>query len=129
MQNITTSTELKDAILLLKEQQVVQGQVMKEHFFTVVESIKPINILRSTISQVKSSPDLMGGLLSTTVGLVAGYLSNKTLVGSSANVFKKLLGTVLQFGITTMIVKNPESVKALGRTILHRIFNKKEADS
>jgi hypothetical protein len=129
MQNITTSTELKDAILLLEERQVVQGLVLKEQFFTVVESIKPVNILKSTFTQVTSSPDLLGGMLSTTVGLAAGYLSNKTLVGSSANLFKKLLGTVLQFGITTMIVKNPEAVKSLGQILLHRIFNKKEAGS
>jgi hypothetical protein len=129
MQNITTSTELKEAILLLEEQQVVQGLFLREQFFTVVESIKPVNILRSTFSQVRSSPDLLGGMLSTTVGLAAGYLSNKTLVGSSANLLKKLLGTVLQFGITTMIVKNPEAVKSLGQILLHRIFNKKEAGS
>jgi hypothetical protein len=129
MQNITTSTELKEAIILLEEQQSVQGLALKGQFFTVVESIKPVNLIRSTFNQVTSSPDLLGGLLSTTVGLAAGYLSNKTLVGSSANLFKKLLGTVLQFGITTMIVKNPDAVKTLGQTILHRIFNKKEAGS
>jgi hypothetical protein len=129
MQNITTSTELHDAILHLEEQQVVRGLALKEQFFVVVESIKPVNILRSTISQVTSSPDLLSGMLSTTVGLAAGYLSNKTLVGSSANLFKKLLGTVLQFGITTMIVKNPDAVKSLGQILLHRIFTKKETGS
>jgi hypothetical protein len=129
MGNITTSTELRNAILLLEEQQSVQGLVLREQFFDVVESIKPVNIFKSTLSQVTSSPDLLGGLLSTTVGLAAGYLSNKTLVGSSANLFKKLLGTVLQFGITTMIVKNPEAVKSLGQILLHRVFNKKETGS
>jgi hypothetical protein len=129
MQIITTSTELKDAIKLLEDRQSIQGAVLKEQFFEVIESIRPVNLIRSTFNQVASSPDLLGGLLSTTVGLAAGYISNKTLVGSSANLFKKLLGTVLQFGITTMIVKNPEAVRTLGQTILHRIFNKKETDS
>jgi hypothetical protein len=129
MQNITSSTELKNAIILMEEQQAVQGLVLKEQFFAIVESIKPVNLIRSTFNQVTSSPDLLGGLLSTTLGLAAGYISNKTLVGSSANLFKKLLGTVLQFGITTMIVKNPEAVKSLGQILLHRIFNKKVAGS
>jgi hypothetical protein len=129
MQIITTSTELKDAIKLLEDRQSIQGAVLKEQFFEVIESIRPVNLIRSTFSQLRSSPDLLGGVLSTTVGLAAGYLSKKTLVGSSANLFKKLLGTVLQFGITTMIVKNPEAVKTLGQTLLHRIFNKKETDS
>jgi hypothetical protein len=129
MQNITSSTELKEAIMLLEEQHFAQGLVLKEQFFAVIESIKPVNLIRSTFNQVKSSPDLLGGMLSTTIGLAAGYLSNKTLVGSSANLLKKLLGTVLQFGITTMIVKNPEAVKSLGQIILHRLFNKKETGS
>jgi len=129
MQNITTSAELKDAIRILEERQAIQGTVLKENFFTVVESIKPVNILKSTFSQLRSSPDLMGGMLSTTVGLAAGYLSNKTLVGSSANLFRKLMGTVLQFGITSMIVKNPDAVKSLGQILVRRIFNKKEAGS
>ena len=129
MQIITTSTELKDAIKLLEDRQSIQGAVLKEQFFEVIESVRPVNLIKSTFSQLRSSPDLLGGMLSTTVGLAAGYLSNKTLVGSSANLFKKLLGTVLQFGITTMIVKNPEAVKTLGQNLLHRIFNKKEIDS
>lgn len=129
MQIITTSTELKDAIKLLEDRQSIQGAVLKEQFFEVIESVRPVNLIKSTFSQLRSSPDLLGGMLSTTVGLAAGYLSNKTFVGSSANLFKKLLGTVLQFGITTMIVKNPEAVKTLGQNLLHRIFNKKEIDS
>jgi hypothetical protein len=129
MQIINTSKELKDAIKLLEDRQSIQGAELKEQFFEIIESIRPVNLIRSTFSRLRSSPDLMGGMLSTTVGLAAGYLSNKTLVGSSANLFKKLLGTVLQFGITTMIVKNPEAVKTLGQTLLHRIFNKKKIDS
>jgi hypothetical protein len=129
MQNITTSKELKEAIILLEEQQAVQGLVLKEQFSTVLESLKPINLIKSTFSQLKSSPDFFDGMLSTTVGLAAGYLSKKTLVGSSANVIRKLLGTLMQFGITTMIAKNPEAVKLVGQNILHRIFNKKETDS
>jgi hypothetical protein len=129
MQNITTSKELKEAIILLEEQQSAQGLVLKEQFSAVLESLKPVNLIKSAFSQMKSSPDIFGGMLSTTVGLAAGYLSKKTLVGSSANLIKKLLGTLLQFGITTMIAKNPEAVKSVGQNILHRIFNKKETDS
>ena len=129
MQSITSTVELKEAIRLLQEQQTYQGLILKEEFFTVTESMKPINIIKSTFSQVASSHDLIGNLLSTTVGLAAGYISKKTLVGSSANLLKKLFGTVFQFGITTLIARNPEAVKSLGHTLLHRMLNKKTADS
>ena len=129
MQSISSTVELKEAIRLLQEQQAFQGLVLKEEFFNVMESIKPINIIKSTFSQVSSSHDLIGNILSTTVGLAAGYISNKTLVGSSANLLKRLFGTVFQFGITSLIARNPEAVKSLGHTLLHRMLNKKAADS
>jgi hypothetical protein len=129
MQSISSAEELKEAIRLLQEQQTFQGLVLKEEFFNVMESIKPVNIIKSTFNQVASSHDLIGNILSTTVGLAAGYISNKTLVGSSANLLKKLFGTIFQFGITTLIARNPEAVKSLGHTLLHRMLNKKTADS
>ena len=129
MQSITSTTELKEAIRLLQEQQIYQGLVLKEEFFTVTESIRPVNVIKNTFSQVASSHDLIGNILSTTVGLAAGYVSNRTLVGSSANLLKKLFGTIFQFGITTLIARNPEAVKSLGHTLLHRMLNKKTADS
>jgi len=129
MQSITSTGELKEAIRLLQEQQTYQGLVLKEEFFTVTESIRPVNVIKNTFSQVASSHDLIGNILSTAVGLAAGYVSNRTLVGSSANLLKKLFGTIFQFGITTLIARNPEAVKSLGHTLLHRMLNKKTADS
>ena len=129
MQSITSTGELKEAIRLLQEQQTYQGLVLKEEFFTVTESIRPVNVIKNTFSQVASSHDLIGNILSTAVGLAAGYVSNRTLVGSSANLLKKLFGTIMQFGITTLIARNPEAVKSLGHTLLHRMLNKKTADS
>jgi hypothetical protein len=128
MQSISSAAELKEAIGLLQEQQAFQGLVLKEEFYNVMESLKPVNVIKSTFTQVASSHDLIGNILSTTVGLAAGYISNKTLVGSSANLLKKLFGTIFQFGITTLIARNPEAVKSLGHTLLHRMLNKKTAD-
>jgi hypothetical protein len=129
MQKITSAKELKDAIRFLEEKQADQGQVLKEQFFIVLESIKPVNIIKNTFNEVASSPSLMSNILSSTIGLAAGYVSNKTMVGSSGNLFRKLLGTILQFGVTTLIIKNPEAIKSFGQSLLRRFLSKKEADS
>ncbi len=101
----------------------------KDQFFVVLESIKPVNIIKSTFNEVVSSPNLMNNVLGASIGLAAGYLSNKTVVGSSGNVFKKFLGTILQFGVTTLIMKNPEAIKSLGESLLERFLTKKVDDS
>ncbi len=129
MQKITSAKELKDAIRFLEEKQADQGRVLKEQFFIVIESIKPVNIIKNTFKEVATSPKLISEILSTLIGLAAGYISNKTIVGSSGNLFRKLVGTVLQFGVTTLIIKNPEAVKSLGQTLLQRFLSKKEAVS
>ena len=129
MQKITSAKELKDAIRFLEEKQADQGRVLKEQFFIVIESIKPVNIIKNTFKEVATSPKLISEILSTLIGLAAGYISNKTIVGSSGNLFRKLVGTVLQFGVTTLIIKNPAAVKSLGQTLLQRFLSKKEAVS
>jgi hypothetical protein len=129
MQKITSAKELKDAIRSLEEKQADQGRILKEQFFIVIESIRPVNIIKSTFKEVATSPKLMSEILSTTIGLAAGYVSNKSIVGSSGNLFRKLLGTVLQFGVTTLIIKNPDAVRSLGQTLLQRFLSKKEVVS
>ena len=129
MQNITTAIELRDTIRLLEERQAVQGQVMKQQFFIVIESIRPVNIIRNTFREAAAKNDLLGNILSTTLGLTAGYISNRTVIGASGNLFRKLLGTLLQFGVTSVIAKNPDAVKSLGHNIIHRLLKKKETDS
>lgn len=129
MQNISTVAEIKDAIRQLKEKQVVQGQELKASFLFVVDSVRPINLIKSTFSDVTSSPDLMSNILSTTIGLTAGYLTNKTLLLSTGGALKKLLGTVLQFGVTSVFVRNPEAVKSLGQSFIQRFLSKRKVPS
>ena len=127
MQNITSAKELKDAIRSLEEKQNVQSRVLKEQFFIVIESIRPVNIIKSTFKELATAPGLMNEILSASIGLAAGYVSNKTIVGSSGNLFRKLVGTVLQFGVATLIIKNPEAVRSLGQSLLQRFLSKKKA--
>jgi len=129
MQNITSHAEIKEAIRQLQEKQVVEGNELKERFLVVVDSVKPINLIKSTFNDVTSSPDLVSNILSTTIGLTAGYLTNKSLVMSKGGAIKKLLGTVLQFGVTSVFVRNPDAVKSLGQSIINRFINKKTVQS
>lgn len=128
MQKITSSGELRDAIRLLEEKQSMGGKLLKEHFFIVLDSVKPVNIIKNTFKEVASEPDLISNILSTTLGLTAGYVSNKTVVGSSGNLFRKLLGTILQFGVTSIIIKNPETIKSTVQSISKLFLRRKDAE-
>lgn len=117
MENIKTSVELKEAIKLLELEHTYKGQLLKEQLLLVHESLKPANLIKSVISDVTSSPYLVDNLLGATVGLASGYLTRVVTVGSSGNAFKKLLGTILQFGVTNVVAQHTDTIKSIGQFI------------
>lgn len=121
MQKINSSGSLRSAILELEAVQEVQGKILKEELHQAYESIKPINLIKSTFKEVAESPEIKEKLLNTAVGLGAGYVSKKLFEGVSHGPLRKLLGTVLMFGITQAVAKNPEAVKSLGTGVLKMI--------
>jgi len=126
MENITSVIELKKAIQRLNVEQAVDEQLLKEQFYITFESLKPINLLRSTIYDINTSPRLMNSILGTTTGLFTGFLSRKIVtIGASGNLFRKLLGAVLQLGVTNVVTQNPDAIKSVGKYIYQRIFRRK----
>ncbi|MBK7027801.1 MAG: hypothetical protein IPH45_00645 [Bacteroidales bacterium] len=94
MENITTSSELLEAIKILEAEQDFKGQVLKTQFFLTYESLKPINLINSTLKDISSSPYLLDNILGTAMGLVSGFLSRKLIVGGSSSIIRKLLGSL-----------------------------------
>lgn len=128
MQNITNAIELKEAIELLKAEQVAKGQILKEQFYLISGNFKALNLLKGSISDLASSPYLIENIIGTGLGLTTGYLSKKIFVGASGNILRKLIGTVLQFGVTNLVARHPDSVTSIGKSIFKKIFHKKESD-
>jgi len=106
MESITTTDELKNAIQILEFEQQIREQQIKEQVFLTIESLKPANLIRSTIHEIISSPHLVENTLSTVVGLISGYFSKKIAIGKSGNFIRNLLGTILQFGVTNVVARN-----------------------
>jgi len=129
MQEITSATGLKNAIQLLESEQADKGQRLKEQFLLTYESFKPVNLLKSTLNDVNSSPYLIDNILGTAMGLATGYLSKRVFIGASANLFRKLIGTFLQVGVTSAVAQHPDTIKSLGQLIIQYFLRKKEKNS
>jgi len=126
MQNITSAIELKNAIQLLEVEQAIDEQLLKEQFFITYQSLKPINLLRNTIHEIATTTDLKDSILGTAAGLVTGYVSRKiAMIGASGNLFRELLGSVLQLGVTNVVSQNPDTIKSIGQYIFQHILRKK----
>ncbi|MCX6234071.1 MAG: hypothetical protein NT175_04990 [Bacteroidetes bacterium] len=129
MQNISTTAGLKNAIQLLEVDQAIKGQLLKEQFYLTYERFKPINLLKGTLKDIASSPYLIDNILGAATGLAAGYLSKKIFIGASDNMFRKLIGFLLQFGVTKVVAKHPDAIKSFGTFIIQNIHHKKEMNS
>lgn len=121
MQTIITEKDLRVAILQLESKQAEEGRLMKEQFLVAVESIKPINLIKSTLKEAVGDEDLKDSLVNSSVGLSAGYLIKMLFQSVSGSPVKKILGTAIMFGIKNLVAKNPETVKSGGKVIFNLI--------
>lgn len=105
---IANTTDLATAIKRLERRKFIMEEDLKDHFHVLLNDLKPTNILKNTLHEVRESTTLKHNLLKIAVGLGAGYFSRKMLIGKSAGIVKKALGTALQYGITNFVAKRKE---------------------
>jgi len=129
MQNITSIAELKDAIQVLEVEQGIKEKILKEQLYLTYESLKPINILKKTLKEISSSPYMIDNISGTAMGLASGFLSKKIFIGASGSLFRKLIGSILQFGITNVVAQNSSIIKSIGQAIFQYFLRKKELNS
>ncbi len=122
MEPINSEISLKTAILQLQITQAKEAKMMKDQFHLAYESVKPINLIKSTFTEVASSEEIKGQLVNTSIALASGYIAEKLFVGVTSSPLKKLLGAAVMFGVTNVVAKNPEVIKSVGKGIAEIIF-------
>ena len=78
---------------------------LKDQFHVVIESVKPINLVKQSLSSLYNSPEKKLNILELATSFVGGYLSKKIVFGQSKSMIKNVLVNVLQYGISTIINK------------------------
>lgn len=129
MQKITTAAELDEAIRLLEIKQKVEVQLFKEQVRATYESMKPINLVKSFLKNLTTSPEVGGSLVNSVMGIVGGYLSKKAVVGGTTSTFRQVLGSIIQMGVTNLISRNADGIKSTTTSVFQKIFGKKENTS
>ena len=125
MQKINSDTSLRQAIILLELKRAEEEKSLREQLHLTYESMKPINIIKSTYREVAVSENLKDELVNTSVGLVIGYLSKTLFESVSHSPIRKLIGTAILFGITGAVRKNPEAVKSMAKGLFKIIGSEK----
>jgi hypothetical protein len=114
--------------IYLKLSIAADGRLLKEQFYSTYESFKPVNLLRNTLHDISSSPNLIDNILGTALGLATGLISNIVFKGMAGTGFKKLISPVLQSGVTNFVAQHTGSLRSIGEIMLLRIFRKKRIE-
>lgn len=129
LEMIANTSDLATAIRRLERRKDIMEEDLKDHFHVILESLKPTNIVKYTVHELQQSTPLRHNLLQIAVGLGAGYFSRKLIVGKSAGLVKKALGTALQYGITQFVAKKKDGdenlfgVQPKKKNLLNRILS------
>src|SRR5882762_4274554 len=111
---------LTESINRLQTKQSHELALLKDQFHLTYESLKPLNLIKHTFKEVSSSTEIKEGMLNSVIGLTTGYFTKAILIGSSTNPIKKIVGTLLQFAVATLVARNSDSIKSIGNIVLNR---------
>lgn len=110
MKGLNQNQLLDEQIRLLKIKQSEDFEVLKSQFHLTLESLKPINLVKETINDFKNSKEIKSSLLESTLGIAAGYVTRKMIVGKSSSMIKKTAATIIQYLVSNYITKKAEKI-------------------
>ncbi len=124
MASINYTERLDETIRKLELQHADERKLLRQQFNEAYESIKPANLIRTAISDIATSPDLKGNLVNYAIGMGTGYLTRKVVMGATHNPLTKLLGGLLQVGVSNVVSKKSDLIKSAGTGLLKMILSK-----
>ncbi len=119
---INNAIQLREAIAILKAETEVNKKILIEQFHNTYNSLKPVNIIKSAFAKITSLPVVASQVIDTSIGLGAGVLSKKILVGTSGNIFKKIFGLVLELVVAGAVTKNADGIKRQGSELIKKLI-------
>lgn len=117
---ITSNAELQAAITSLKVDAALKKNILKDQFDETYDSLKPINLIKTAFSKLPMG-NIAAGAIDATLGVGAGMLSEKLLVGKSHNIFRKLLGSIVKIAVARSVTKNGDNIASKGLQLVKKL--------
>lgn len=122
--SINNTATLQKAIDELQIECNEKKRLLQGQFNDVVESFKPHNLLKSAVKDITDTPGIAKTAIETSIAIGAGVLSKKLIVGSSTNMFKKMLGGIAEFTVANGISNNAAAIADKGIELLKKLSNR-----
>jgi hypothetical protein len=103
MKTIDQKAALETKIAFLKSKQASELLVLKDQYQNTIDSFKPINLIKNSLEEVFTTPNLKVNLISGAIGFGTRYLTTNFINPNSENSVKRVLGKVLKFALKNFI--------------------------
>lgn len=123
MNKIDHVSLLKELIIVKEAEHIAQEIIVKEQLARTYESLKPINLIKNTISQAISSPKLGGKLGNIGMGWLSGFVVKQLIQLGSHNPLVKISATIVEMIVAGKVTQNADDIKAIGAIVLKKIMN------
>jgi hypothetical protein len=124
MPSITSINQLDERIEQVEYQKNTERLLLNEQFSNLVKGLTPLNLIKETLSEISIAPDFKANIIDSSVGLAAGYIAKKIVIGSTESTAKKIMGALLQLGVTRFVAKNNEGIVVAAKQLIHNILNR-----
>ena len=128
MKKPTPKELLRESIRQLEIKQAEEGELLKVQFKATYESLKLVNLVKSSLKELTNSVEIKNNLFESIVSIVTGYLTKKLMISSKSNPFMKIIGLVLQFGVTNLVAKNAESIRTYITDLIDKFLHPEEEE-
>ncbi len=124
MYSINNTDELKEAILLLENEVDEQKRGLNDQINGLYESVRPVNVVKQVFSEVVTSDELRGNLLTAGIGISAGYFMKKLIFRKKGNPMVSLAGNLIQYGMANLIIHPSRTLKTMFLPLLGLVLHK-----
>lgn len=111
MEKFTEIEQLEEKILQLEQQQKQAWNEFNDQVQVSIDEMQPFQQIKKSITNFTSSLELKRDIIPSLISIAAGMLSNKLVVGKSKNPIQIMAGSVVQFGITQLLIKNTDVIQ------------------
>ena len=123
---VINAIELQASIIELEKRRVIQESLLKEQFHNVKESMKPLNMIKRTFSNITHTPEISNGVMKTVAGVGIGLLTKNMFLGKAIPLVKSLMGESVEKSVDKSIKHGADTIKAYGTAIFNNLFKKKK---
>lgn len=122
MSKISNSEELQARVRALQLQSIEDKKALQDLASEIASNVNPIKIITHGFKEIISSPEVKHGLFNLSIGMSAGYVAKKIIIGKSKNPLQHVAGNLVAMVVSNNVAMHTDRIRSAGLVILRGIF-------